>query len=433
MGKLTRLAAFATTLFSACAQAQICAPFTDVPASSGFCADIQWMYNRGITTGCTTATTYCPAQFVRRDQMAAFLSRLADNAVFQQGGNAFGATAVLGTTDDRAVEIVVDGERALRVWNVPASASVLGSVNVLGGHSSNVISRTCGVLGCPGDPVRGGTIAGGGRSSSTGENRVTDSWGTIGGGASNTAGNDNSDGFDATFAVVAGGLGNTARSRYGTVGGGVGNDATGEIATVPGGSSNTAAGQGSFAAGVLAHAAADGCFVWSDIGLGGFATTCNTPNLFLARAKGGFALRTNAALTAGCAIAAGGGTWSCSSSRDLKKDIAVVDTANILDRVARLPVSTWRYRDETSGALHLGPTAEDFREAFGLGDSSADIGLIDGQGVALAAIQGLNAKVEAERAAKDAEIAALRAELAAIRSVLATIVPGSPQTAEIAR
>jgi hypothetical protein len=92
------------------------------------------------------------------------------------------------------VEIVVDGERVFRVWSVPTGANVQGSVNVLGGHSANVISRTCGVLGCPGDPVRGGTIAGGGSSSFASENRVTDHWGTVGGGDANTAGNDNSDG-----------------------------------------------------------------------------------------------------------------------------------------------------------------------------------------------------------------------------------------------
>ena len=61
-----------------------------------------------------------------------------------------------------------------------------------------------------------------------------------------------------------------------------------------------------------------------------------------------------------------------------------------------------------------------------------DIVTVDADGVALAAIQGLNAKLEAERAAKDAEIAALRAELAAIRSVLATLAANRPtQTAVV--
>jgi hypothetical protein len=141
--------------------AQICAPFTDVAASSGFCSNIQWLFNRDIIEGCT-ATQYCPANFVRRDQMAAFINRLADNAVFQQGGNAFGETAVLGTSDARAVEIVAEGQRAFRVWYVPADANPAG-VNVLAGTSNNVIACTglsCQLGSVP--AVRGGTIAGGG-------------------------------------------------------------------------------------------------------------------------------------------------------------------------------------------------------------------------------------------------------------------------------
>jgi hypothetical protein len=258
-----------------------------------------------------------------------------------------------------------------------------------------------------GDPVRGGTIAGGGSSALPYKNRVTDSFGVVGGGVGNRAGNDNSDGSDADFAVVAGGGSNTASASYATVGGGIANDAFGEratvggggfniasgdFATIPGGDANRAAGVTSFAAGSHAHANADGCFVWSDNNV--LATMCTVPNLFLARATGGFRLRTNTALTAGCAIAAGGGAWTCSSSRDLKDDFETIDPRAILDGVVAMPISSWRYRDEVGRARHLGPSAEDFREAFGLGDSSKDIGLIDGQGIALAAIQGLNAKVE---------------------------------------
>jgi hypothetical protein len=64
------------------AHAQICAPFTDVLASSGFCTNIQWLYNRGVTLGCHAQgqpARYCPADLVRRDQMAAFMNRFADD------------------------------------------------------------------------------------------------------------------------------------------------------------------------------------------------------------------------------------------------------------------------------------------------------------------------------------------------------------------
>ena len=80
-----------------------CAGFTDVDDASPFCTSVEWMRNRGITLGCAT-NLYCPADPVDRLQLAVFLGRMG-NVVFQQGGNAFGATAVLNTIDQAPVEI----------------------------------------------------------------------------------------------------------------------------------------------------------------------------------------------------------------------------------------------------------------------------------------------------------------------------------------
>jgi hypothetical protein len=55
--------------------------------------------------------------------------------------------------------------------------------------------------------------------------------------------------------------------------------------------------------------------------------------------------------------------------------------------------------------------AQDFRAAFGLGENDTTIATVDADGVALAAIQGLNAKLEAQNAALLARIAALEAAL----------------------
>lgn len=77
--------------------------------------------------------------------------------------------------------------------------------------------------------------------------------------------------------------------------------------------------------------------------------------------------------------------------------------------------------------------SQDFRAAFGLGTDDKTITEVDVNGVALAAIQGLNAKLEAKLAERDAEVAVLKVELAAICSTLATIgARRSTQTAEIA-
>ncbi|HEY0548440.1 MAG TPA: hypothetical protein VGF13_02495 [Verrucomicrobiae bacterium] len=48
---------------------------------------------------------------------------------------------------------------------------------------------------------------------------------------------------------------------------------------------------------------------------------------------------------------------------------------------------------------HIGPMAQDFRSAFAVGENDRTITTVDADGVALAAIQGLNQKVEEENGA----------------------------------
>ena len=57
------------------ARAQQCGAFTDVLISASYCPAVDWLKNRGITTGCT-ATAYCPSNSVIRAQMALFMNRL---------------------------------------------------------------------------------------------------------------------------------------------------------------------------------------------------------------------------------------------------------------------------------------------------------------------------------------------------------------------
>jgi len=87
----------------------------------------------------------------------------------------------------------------------------------------------------------------------------------------------------------------------------------------------------------------------------------------------------------------------CVSDRNQKKDIAPIDAAAILDKVSRLPISTWSYRQEPPAVRHLGPMAQDFRAAFGLGDDDRTYFAVDAQGVALAAIQALDGLVTAQK------------------------------------
>ena len=113
-------------------------------------------------------------------------------------------------------------------------------------------------------------------------------------------------------------------------------------------------------------------------------------------------------------------TLELTSDRNQKQDFQPASKADILAKVAALPVTTWAYTNSPT-VRHLGPMAQDFKAAFDLGEDDKHIGAGDGIGVALAAIQGLNEKLEAEVQAKDAEIAALKKQLAGVTSELADV------------
>ena len=74
-------AAFA--LFVVPAAAIAAAGFTDVADDSVFVADIQWMKDNDITRGCNPPANdrFCPSNNVTREQMSAFMHRLAVNQV----------------------------------------------------------------------------------------------------------------------------------------------------------------------------------------------------------------------------------------------------------------------------------------------------------------------------------------------------------------
>ena len=96
------------------------------------------------------------------------------------------------------------------------------------------------------------------------------------------------------------------------------------------------------------------------------------------------------------------------SDRNAKENFAAVNPQTVLAKVAALPVSEWNYKTDAAGQKHLGPMAQDFHAAFGLdGVDDKHISVIDEGGVALAAIQGLNQKLEQ----KETEITELQARL----------------------
>ncbi|HEX3720113.1 MAG TPA: tail fiber domain-containing protein [Verrucomicrobiae bacterium] len=266
---------------------------------------------------------------------AASLNGLGAGNMWQTAGNGGTTPGVnfVGTTDNKPLELHVNGARVLRVEpGGPAAAwgngIPTGSPNMIGGASLNYVSN--GVVGA--------VIAGGGTTNYGGAvysnsvtadfgfigggvgNVVSENGGVIGGGGANTAsgvdstigGGDRNiaDSFNATvgggeaniasyYSTVGGGIQNQASGSEATAGGGEENTASGNWATIPGGYSNNAAGEASFAAGYRAQAVNNGSFVWADDQNAPFSSTAN--NQFSVRASGGVLFAADVTLSGGAA------------------------------------------------------------------------------------------------------------------------------------
>ncbi len=87
-----------------------------------------------------------------------------------------------------------------------------------------------------------------------------------------------------------------------------------------------------------------------------------------------------------------------------------MNTGDVLSKVLQLPIERWSYKTQDEKVHHIGPMAQDFWNAFHVGDDSLAISTIDPSGVALAAIQEL-AKQNQEM---KSELVSLRAQLQSV-------------------
>jgi len=280
----------------------------------------------------------------------------------------------------------------------------------VGGGQTNAVSGAHGTVG-------GGEV-----------NTATSSWATVGGGWSNHASGSygtiagGQDNFAENRAVVAGGQSNRAAGFFSTVAGGWNNRANGYGATIMGGRDCDAYGDWSIAAGYRAVVAAahSGAIVLADSSDHDFNSTA--ADEFAVRSTGGVRLVTGidgaGAPTAGATLAAGSGTWGSLSDRNAKANFEPVDGAEILERVAALEITTWNYKAQDESVRHMGPIAQDFHAAFGLGGTDTRITTVDADGVSLAAIQALNEKLNRKLVEKDAQIADLEKRIARLEAMV---------------
>jgi len=327
------------------------------------------------------------------------------SSFFAQGGNAFGSTALLGTLDNQSVVVLVNNRPTLRLSSVD-DVTYTNVVNVVNGSPLNTV----------GAGVKGATVAGGGVTinGSAQPNQVNQLFGTVSGGAGNSA--------NGNAAVVSGGYGNTA---------------SGQDSMIPGGLFNTASGTYSFAAGRRAKATTTGTFMWADSQ--NFDFQPSVSNFFGVRATGGVGFTVainpaNGAVTQFCNLLPGTPSWQCTSDRDAKENFVPVDGKDMLRRVAAMPISTWNFKGADPNSRALGPTAQDFHEAFHLGTDDKSIATSNLASAALAAIQGLN-EVVLEKGAiletREREIESLKRELTSLRARLARVESINDEVAQL--
>ncbi len=236
-------------------------------------------------------------------------------------------------------------------------------------------------------------------------------WSTLSGGR------DNLIGLLAPAATIVGGGNNVVgpSASYSSIGGGAQNQISdhGIYATIPGGYLNAAAGY-SFAAGYNAHAHNTGAFVWSDGG--GTPTDSYADDSVTMRARGGFYfITTGSGFWVGAALKPGETSWSVISDRNVKKDFTPLDHQAVLEKLANIPVTQWHYQwEDTTAPWHIGPVAQEFKAAFYPGGDDKSITTLEADGVALAAIKGLNEVVKA----KDQELQALKSSVAELKQIV---------------
>jgi uncharacterized coiled-coil protein SlyX len=188
---------------------------------------------------------------------------------------------------------------------------------------------------------------------------------------------------------------------------GLQNSASGQFSVAIGKNARTANRQGSVVLG-------DACASFSSDSV--YATA---DNQFVVRGCGGIKMYTSQNLSSGVEVAPGGGSWSSVSDRNRKENLLFLDGEDVLARLRTVPVSTWNYLSQERSVRHMGPMAQDFRAAFGLGESDLLINSMDIDGVNMAAAQALEARTAAQRQridALEAQNAAQARELAEMRA-----------------
>ena len=234
--------------------------FDDVPDNNVFAADIEWLADAGITKGCNPPanTEFCPGSYVTREQMAAFMHRLAGGDDRTVDGRLDALEDLLAGVSRNGDTLLFDGMNLQIVNGMGKTDSKNTLGNLIIGYNESPGGATVYRGGSHnlvvGDEHQyrswGGIVAGRG-------NTVSGSWASVTGGSWNTA--------SGGAASVTGGTGNIASNDHSSVTGGLDNTASGGAASVTGGRNNTASGSYASVTGGY-HSIASGA--WSAVASG---------------------------------------------------------------------------------------------------------------------------------------------------------------------
>ena len=311
------------------------------------------------------------------------------------------------------------GTAQLSEWddaNIGVYSTAFGNGTTASGDSSTAMGIQTKAIGF-------GSTAFGASSTATGSYSVAGGYNTKANGTASTAFGVNTMATGAQSTAL--GSISWASGAYSTAMGYF-NLASGDVSTALG-DSTIAAGYGATTMGALAQAtaAAPGSFVFGDrstIGQGNGLVTSISPNQFLVRAAGGTVFWSTAATTyptsPGVILFSGDSSWSSLSDVNAKENFRDLAHDDVLARIAAMPVREWNYKAQDQAIRHLGPTAQDFHAAFGLGQDERRISTLDADGVALAGIQALEARTRADHDTLQRENEALRARLARLEQLL---------------
>ena len=347
-----------------------------------------------------------------RNALASGLGSLAVG--LSTAASASGSVAMGTTTTASGPNSLAIGSSTLASGS---SSVTMGSTTSASGPNSLALGSSTSASASASVAMGSSTIASGPNGVAVGSRTTASGSASVALGSTTTASGGDSVAM-GSFTTASGGRSlamgsSTIASGSRALAGGIASQAIGET-SLAFGDNVRADGTGSVALGSFAAAIADGSFVFSDRSQPGVLHGAVTPNAFSVRATGGVTFQTGLATSVGVRLASNGTQWLSLSDARTKHQFRELDTDDVLARIAAMAVTEWSYDAQDAGIRHIGPTAQDFHAAFGLGEDPLRIGTLDADGVALAGVRALEARSRIQASRIDALERALEKAMAAL-------------------